>query len=247
MTTATAAQAEGRDGTLLVIVRGEGCAVEDSYGRRWGPCRRLGRWRRPVRRQWHRTRTAVRRASGVGELPSLGVLAGRGPCCGLPFAGGFGMGGGQLVVTALVGRGDENQAAVGGVPRGRDFVRAWCWDEDLAAVADDHHGRPRPLERPSWRPTHAWPRAGGRHPYRSSTGDESEFRQSRPLAIHAVQLGSLQGQLKRSLSLAASEWPGWIRGRIRVFSSDCLRSPLQPVLAGHSLIAPTQAHVRKLR
>jgi len=45
-------------------------------------------------------------------------------------------------------------------------------------------------------------------------------------------------------TLAAAGLTG---GRIRVFSSDCLRSPPQPVLAGHSLIAPTQAQVRKVR
>ncbi|WP_407286001.1 hypothetical protein [Streptomyces sp. BP-8] len=33
-----------------------------------------------------------------------------------PFAEGFGLGGGQLVVTALVGRGDEDQTTVRGDP-----------------------------------------------------------------------------------------------------------------------------------
>jgi hypothetical protein len=67
------------------------------------------------------------------------------------------------------------------------------------------------------------------------------------LVIHTGQLGSLKGQFQGLMPLAASERPGSNRGRIRAISSDCLRSPLQPVLAGHSLIAPTQAQVRKMR
>lgn len=87
----------------------------------------------------------------------------------------------------------------------------------------------------------------GRRPHHRSTEIETEPRQSHPLVIHIGQLGSLKGQLQRRMPLTASERSGSNRGRIRVFSSDCLRSPLQPVLAGHSLLAPTQAQVRKMR
>jgi hypothetical protein len=89
--------------------------------------------------------------------------------------------------------------------------------------------------------------SGGRRPHRSSTEVEPEHRQSGPLVIHTGQLRSLRAQLQRALPLTASERSGSNRGRVRVFSSDCLRSPLQPVLAGHSLTAPTQAQVRKVR
>lgn len=70
--------------------------------------------------------------------------------------------------------------------------------------------------------------SGGRRPHRGSTGNEPESRQSRPLVIHAVQLGSLGGQLQRALPLTASERPGSNRGRIRCFpltASARLRNP----------------------
>ncbi|WP_456340839.1 glycoside hydrolase family 78 protein [Streptomyces shenzhenensis] len=87
---------------------------------------------------------------------------------------------------------------------------------------------------------------GGRR-HHSSTEIEPQRRQSRPPVIHAGQLRSPGAQLQRSLPLTAPERSGSNRGRVRAVSSDCLRSPLQPVLAGHSLIAPIQALVRKMR
>jgi len=83
---------------------------------------------------------------------------------------------------------------------------------------------------PSWTAFVRLASSGGRRPHRGSTKMSGE--QSPLLA--SGRLARSEPAQRGCFPLTASERLRSNRGRIRAVSSDCLRSPLQPVLAGHS-------------
>ena len=128
----------------------------------------------------------------------------------------------------------------------------WVWcgtvgssrkDVDATQARQNHGWCPEPTSNrcqakppglPSWRPSYAWPRIRGRRPHRGSTENDSEGRQRSPHRFDTVLTSADSGPSRGRLPLAGSEQLGSNPGRIRAVSSDCLRSPLQPDLAGHN-------------
>lgn len=78
----------------------------------------------------------------------------------------------------------------------------------------------------------------GRRPHCGSTEVDSGCRQRVHGLINTVRPGPARTKPEGRLPLNGSEQVGSNPGRIRAVSSDCLRSPLQPDLAGHSRSSP---------